>query len=560
MSITWMIFLIAALVAAGTILSVVLLRLICVIWRVPDVTWWRATRVVLVIALVNLLGCAALFGLHELQARDFLSPGLFAAAVLAIEVLAGIVVPLWAIASGLKISLAKSLGVFASLFGASAISGVLMALVFGAVVGEAFAIPTGAMAPTIVGQHVRVRCPNCGRETDVGLSHSAIELYGWEQIERRGYQCLQCGQPGVSLAEELLAGDRVFVDKTDRRPRRFDIAVFHVRREQVQGLLAQPQDMKYIKRCVGLPGEELAIVGGDLFVDGERVQKGPHEVEDLWIAAHDTSFAPRVAIGDGPQWRADTAFSGWKFNRPHWQIRSDAQPGAALFFTGPRTDLYAYELPEDADDRPRPAVRDWRITIELGEFTGDGALGFYWQHAGRGTCIGVTPRGAVQVFGDAVQFAAETDQRPDGSPARGKISRVAFAVRDGAAYLSIDGQVLATVELEPLALDEARAAAAEGEARPPEFGIVARRCKAKLRRIQLHRDVYYRTVRQVDPWSASSDEDNVWDLGDEYFFLGDQSPQSQDCRFIGPIHQREIIGIARWCYWPPARAREFPAH
>jgi hypothetical protein len=334
-----------------------------------------------------------------------------------------------------------------------------------------------------------------------------------------------------------------------------------VRREQVERLVENPQDMNYIMRCVALPGEELAIVDGDLFVDGERMQKGPHEIEDLWIAVHDTNLRPRTPVADGPAWKAAEEVSkGWNFERSQWQIQSDADVAAELRFAGPLADQYAYELPEDAVNHARPTVRDWRITVDLGEFTGDGALGFYWRQGGRGTCIGVTPRGAAQVFGDPVHFAAETDEPPDGAPARGKISRVTFAVRDGAAYLSIDGQVLATVDLEPLGLDEARAAAATGDARPPEFGIVARSCNATLRRIELHRDVYYRTLQQMDPWTAHSDDDNSWQLGDEYFFLGDQSPQSQDCRFIGPIHEREIIGIARWCYWPPERAREFAAH
>jgi signal peptidase I len=44
---------------------------------------------------------------------------------------------------------------------------------------------------------------------------------------------------------------------------------------------------------------------------------------------------------------------------------------------------------------------------------------------------------------------------------------------------------------------------------------------------------------------------------DEYFLLGDNSRQSMDCRFFGPVKNELLVGVTRWRYWPPARWHQF---
>src|SRR5436853_2333228 len=46
----------------------------------------------------------------------------------------------------------------------------ILAFVFRAFVVEAFVIPTGSMAPTLLGAHMRFRCPDCGYAWDVNYS------------------------------------------------------------------------------------------------------------------------------------------------------------------------------------------------------------------------------------------------------------------------------------------------------------------------------------------------------------------------------------------------------
>src|SRR3954451_11942528 len=50
---------------------------------------------------------------------------------------------------------------------------VILALLFRGFVAEAFVIPTGSMAPTLVGRHKDVKCPQCGIRYQVSCSPEA---------------------------------------------------------------------------------------------------------------------------------------------------------------------------------------------------------------------------------------------------------------------------------------------------------------------------------------------------------------------------------------------------
>src|SRR6478609_9248597 len=46
----------------------------------------------------------------------------------------------------------------------------ILAFIFRAFIVEAFVIPTGSMAPTLLGAHMRYRCTDCGYRWDVNFS------------------------------------------------------------------------------------------------------------------------------------------------------------------------------------------------------------------------------------------------------------------------------------------------------------------------------------------------------------------------------------------------------
>ncbi|RPJ34104.1 MAG: hypothetical protein EHM35_10035, partial [Planctomycetaceae bacterium] len=49
------------------------------------------------------------------------------------------------------------------------ITAFILAFVFRAFVMEAFRIPTGSMADTLMGAHFRMRCPECGYRYEYGF-------------------------------------------------------------------------------------------------------------------------------------------------------------------------------------------------------------------------------------------------------------------------------------------------------------------------------------------------------------------------------------------------------
>src|SRR3954453_128584 len=83
--------------------------------------------------------------------------------------------------------------------GRSILVAFILAFIFRAFVVEAFVIPTGSMAPTLYGAHMRFRCPDCGTTFDVGYSVGRRGPHGEEtdipSVARRSidYHCPNCG-------------------------------------------------------------------------------------------------------------------------------------------------------------------------------------------------------------------------------------------------------------------------------------------------------------------------------------------------------------------------------
>ncbi len=144
----------------------------------------------------------------------------------------------------------------------------VLAFLFRTFEAEAFVIPTGSMAPTLMGRHKDVVCPECGYRFRVSASDE-IDNVTNRPTGRKviAGTCPMCRhtmdfRPGNPEGEfyPSYKGDRILVAKFPYRfgdPKRWDVAVFKY-----------PGGAKtnFIKRIVGLPNETIAISHGDLFV------------------------------------------------------------------------------------------------------------------------------------------------------------------------------------------------------------------------------------------------------------------------------------------------------
>jgi len=188
---------------------------------------------------------------------------------------------------------------------------------------QPFQIPTGSMQPTLYGIH----CWNAERTV---LDHYPLNLAKWlvfgewyrdVRATESGFASPPCEAPPkypahlyidiagrhyrvprsarilvrpgqwVEAGERIWAGiehkgDHVFVDKVSwnfRRPRRGEIMVF-----KTDGIEGLPAGTYYIKRMVGLPGENVTIKPPDIEVDG-RVVREPEGIRR--IAAREPNYA-----------------------------------------------------------------------------------------------------------------------------------------------------------------------------------------------------------------------------------------------------------------------------
>lgn len=128
---------------------------------------------------------------------------------------------------------------------------------------EAFVIPTGSMAPTLMGRHKEIACPECGVTFQVNASDELEDHGGGRVIAGT---CQNCRAPVRLDAAPSFKGDRILVMKFlydmgilpgGGAPDRYDIVVFKY---------PEQPEVNYIKRCVGLPNETVRIQLGDLRV------------------------------------------------------------------------------------------------------------------------------------------------------------------------------------------------------------------------------------------------------------------------------------------------------
>ncbi|MCL2120201.1 MAG: signal peptidase I, partial [Planctomycetaceae bacterium] len=191
----------------------------------------------------------------------------------------------------------------------------VLAFLFRTFEGELFSIPTGSMAPTLMGRHKDYYCPECGFRYTISASEEfdAAENKYTNRVVFGG-TCPQCRFTAYIGPENpqgrnypSFRGDNILVNKYTlnfRQPNRWDVTVFRYP--------GDPQT-SYIKRVVGLENETLAIHNGNVYVQkaGESefqiARKPAHRMRSMLQMVHCNDYLKpeHIASGFPTRWHKD---------------------------------------------------------------------------------------------------------------------------------------------------------------------------------------------------------------------------------------------------------------
>jgi len=474
----------------------------------------------------------------------------------------------------------------------------VLAFAFRAFVVEAFVIPTGSMAPTLLGEHVPMSCPQCGYAFTMTPADSVNYTV----------DCPQCTYslvvPSYGTKPYTQTGDRILVLKflyAFRDPRRWEVVVFKNPTKPGEN---------YIKRLIGLPNEELAILSGNIYTrpldaagraDGDRpwrIQRKPDSVQRaLWQPIYHSNYRPLDGGVSGQrdrawsepwqpvgaaarQWERDAHAPRWTFN-----AASPEDTGTMRFMFTELTanNYYAYNSltsphGDGAEgDAPvedmrlgvtvQPTETPTRLTLDL---SGRGMLMRAVIEPDGGVVLQTAPLRSTAHLSATLAWQTRVAGSLGAPLAVGRGTRVELWHADQALSLWVAGRPVVRWAYSLADLGMTLRDVHEPNRHGPivaQFSVQGG--PATVRAANLDRDLYY--TQEIGDYGS---RDNHARIGpDQFYCLGDNSPWSSDSRrwknidesvvemlnmtsqqahrdVLGRVPRELMIGRAFFVYWP----------
>ncbi len=454
------------------------------------------------------------------------------------------------------------------------ITAFILAFVFRAFVMEAFRIPTGSMADTLKGAHFRLGCRQCGYKYEYGF---VPRSYGFpdDYVPRSGHlrsypsRCPSCGnyQP-VGGATPVANGDRILVLKCVYQffePKQWDVIVFK-----------NPLDpsINYIKRLVGRPEETVEIIDGDVYINGEISRKPPKVQDELWMPVYNNDYQPvrpRERSFNDHTWQQpfrNVTDSRWilddKDNPTLFRLDSPAdQINTMIYDTSIGNNFratYAYDDVREYGRMPYCSDLMVRFYARAAESQGRIGIALSKYQTRYKAWVDLTGKMAITKTEKDGKTTDLIRRMPIEPPAINKATLVKFA--------NVDHQLIFQFGSEKLVYDLGRAAEDAGQRRTdiePQVRIFGSG-KLTLSHIGVFRDIHYTAKRSPNSREQGrATQGNAFKLEeDEFFVLGDNSPNSEDGRWWrakgkgnngrfyrkGIVPRDYLVGKALFVYWP----------
>ncbi|MHC4840768.1 MAG: signal peptidase I [Planctomycetota bacterium] len=399
---------------------------------------------------------------------------------------------------------------------------------------EAFQIPTGSMSPTMIGSSI-------GR----GM---------------------------------LTDGDRVLVDKLAyevRDPAQWDPVVFRYPLKRTD---------PYVKRCVGIPGNELLIANGDVYVrqnagsEIELLEKTTAARRVLWLPLLEEVDTRSAFVKN---FKTDGSVD---FEDGEFQIGADSRVVYPKGDGDDEAEVTDHDASFGASGTPKGnynkgVVNDLRVVGQV-DIDDDGHFYASIVRDADTYIFGIGPDGEATIVhereGDTKSLTTDEMKAFDSSAPYD----IDYSIADGRLKLIVDDEELASFEVGTALLDRLRLRdkesklslssqdainlAGEPTAEPRRGRLyLSGECRFTLEKLQ--RDIYYqgRFLTPRTPGGKLEELPFGVTLEDEqYFVLGDNSPGSEDCRFwtqielwmkdgtqhVGSIHGSTQKTLAKWLY------------
>jgi signal peptidase I len=490
----------------------------------------------------------------------------------------------------------------------------VLAFIFRAFIVEPFVIPTGSMGPTLYGAHVEFKCSDCGYEFAVGTD-------GKLQASPICPNCflVQEVPPG---GVPQYSGDRILVLKflyDFKPPERWNVIVFRnpnqPEQNYIKRLVALPgETVELVRGDVTINGQivqkpDEAQDALWMLVHDTRYRPTRRDWQPRWVGdkeweVRQAGFAAERPPRDKPAWLAYQHrdadghvsnimdFYAYNCGKQIGQygsegctdlgLRTEVTAGQAssvvIIEMRAYKDRFRFELTAEGSDRPtRVLLNDKPVAQAVA-----GVL-----PVGRAVCVqaaNVDHKLMLVVDGKRVtpilslKATAEGDVIYEPTPLTPKEIRL----YDQRPLKPEEYQLL---NLEPLSREQDRYTLTEDERRvfdskpmtpderrlldyrkkndpralSAEVRIGARGGPVALGYLRLERDVYYLNHQGGSPQGQGIEGHPFLLESGEYFVLGDNSPQSFDCRWWPlrrpVVPQRNLVGKAFFVYWPSAGMR-----